>query len=125
CLADLSTGICLGLDFRDASKAHEPAILREVLVPRLFDLSPDLRIDAIVGDAKFDDDQTHEDLLTRWEIPLVAVRKKHALKVRAARFTEAQHRSVAAIRGDGVAICRAHGLELEYKGMVLPNRELL
>jgi hypothetical protein len=124
CLVDLATGLCLGLDFRDASKTHEPRVLRDILLPRLFELLPDLDVDAIVADSKFDDDPTHEHLETHYGIHLVAVRKKHALKTRAARFDEVDHPSVAAVRADGIAICRAHGLELVYKEL-LPNRKLL
>jgi hypothetical protein len=124
-LVDLVTGLVLTFDLRDATKAHEPAVLRETLLPRLFLLSPDLEVDAIVGDAKYDDDPTHEHLETYYGIHPVVGRKKHALATRARRLTEADHRSVAVIRSDGTAICRAHGHELEYRELWPTNRRLL
>jgi hypothetical protein len=114
-LVDLATGLTLAFDLRDATTAQEPRVLRDALLPMLFDLAPALEVQAIVGDAKYDDNPTHEHLETHYGIHLVAVRKRHALARPAARFTEADHPSVAAVRTDGIAICRAHSVELEYR----------
>jgi hypothetical protein len=124
CVVDLATGLTLAFDL-SAATAKEPEILREVLLPRLFDLSPHLEVSAIVGDAGYDHDRPHGHLQTNYGIPLVAIRKSHALMSRGKVFREVEHPSVKGLRGDGVAVCRAHGLELEYKKLDAPPRNRL
>jgi Transposase DDE domain len=114
---DLATGLVMAFDLRDATKWHEPRVLRDVLLPRMFELSPDLQIDAVVGDAKYDDNQTHEHLEARYGTHLVAARGRPGLQKLGRRLTEADHPSIARVLPDGTLICRAHGLPLEYKGL--------
>jgi hypothetical protein len=123
CLVDIASGLVLAFDLRDASTAHEPRVLREVLLPKLFAASPNLEVAAIVGDAKYDDNSTHEHLLTHYGIPLVAARAQDALQRRGKAFTALDHPSVKGVQGDGIAICRAHGRPLAYAGLDAPRRE--
>jgi hypothetical protein len=113
---DIATGLVLSFHLGPAT-SHEPTILREKLLPTLFTVMPDLEVTSIVGDAKYDDAQTHEHLETRYGIHLVATRKAHALSRRGRMFTELDHPSVRGVGGDGIAICRAHNLRLPYAGM--------
>jgi hypothetical protein len=126
-LADLATGLVLAFDVANAQKAHEPLILRDRLLPSLFAMNPDLGVDAIVGDNLFDNRETHEHLETRYGIHLVAHRYRHQYAEHTKSFKpesadkQKRHPSVASIRGDGVAICRRHGLLLEYRGLYAPR----
>jgi hypothetical protein len=113
----------LAYDLQDASTAHEPRVLREALLPRLFALQPALHLGAIVCDAKYDDNLTHEHLLTHYGIPLVAARREDALKRRGKLFTPLDHPSVRGVGGDGIAICRAHDQPLAYAGLDAPRRD--
>lgn len=121
CLLDLATNLVLAFDLRDASEAHEPRVLRENLLPQLYDHSPQLPVSAIVGDAGYDDNETHEFVLTHYGIHLVAARSKKRMRG-GYPFTVNEHRTIKAIRGDGVAICRAHSAELRYVGLDAPQR---
>jgi hypothetical protein len=122
CAVDVATGITQAFDLREAT-SHEPKTLRDVLLPVIFGLSPELNVNAVVADAKYDDDQTHGHLETHYGIHLVASRKGHAFENRGRLFKDVTHPSVAALRGDGIAICREHGSLLEYKGLDAPRRE--
>jgi hypothetical protein len=122
CLVDISTGLPLVFDLADATNSHEPRILRDVLLPTLFDLSPDLDVNAIVADAGYDDNTTHEHLERYYGIHLVVNRKAHALKKRGIFLKEHQHASVAGVGGDGQAVCRSHGVALPYAGLDAPSR---
>jgi hypothetical protein len=81
-LVDGASGVALAFDLRDATRAHEPRVLRQVLLPRTFEFSPEVSVRAIVGDAKYDDDPTHEYLETHFGVHLVAARHAHALRAR-------------------------------------------
>lgn len=118
-LIDLATEVVLAFDLRDATRSNESEILSDVLLPRVLDLSPDLSVRAVVGDKGFDNVETHKRLETQHRVHLVARRGGEAFNRRGVIFKEAEHPSIRAIRGDGVAICRAHGEMLEYKGMEL------
>ena len=122
CLVDIATGMPLTFDLRDASDAHEPRVLRDTLLPRLFDLSPDLQVDAVVGDGGYDDDLTHEHLETHYGIHLVAARRTHAFRTRGRLLKELDHPSIARVGADGIAVCRAHGVALQYVGLEAPRR---
>jgi hypothetical protein len=122
-LVDGASGIPLAFDLRDATRAHEPRVLREVLLPRVFEFSPELSVRAIVGDAKYDDDPTHEYLETHFGVHLVAARHAHALRARGKVFSETTHRSIRGLQGDGIAICRAHDRKLRYVGLDAPGRD--
>jgi len=119
---DLATGLVMAFDLSNAQKSHEPKILRDILLPAMFGLSPRLNVQAIVGDGLFDNNETHEHLETRYGIHLVAARPREKLGSRGKLFKTDEHRSIAAIRGDGVAICRAHGALLDYRGLDAPKR---
>jgi len=112
----------MAFDLRNAQKSHEPRILRDALLPTMFGLSPHLKVDAIVGDALFDDHETHEHLETRYGIHLVAHRSRHKFDTGGKLLKEENHRSIAAIRGDGIAVCRAHRALLQYRGLDAPKR---
>jgi hypothetical protein len=125
-LTDLATGLVLAFDVRNAQKSHEPRILREKLLPTLFEMSPQLEVDAIVGDNLFDNEETHEHLEACYGIHLVAHRYRHQFAEHTKSFKpestdrKRRHRSIASIRGDGVAVCREHGLLLEYRSFDPP-----
>lgn len=122
CLLDVKTNLVLAFDLRDASQAHEPRVLRDILLPQLYDHSPQLPVTAIVGDAGYDDNETHEYMATHYGIQLVAARPKEKLARGGHMFTVDEHPTIKAIRGDGVAICRAHSAELRYVGLDAPLR---
>jgi hypothetical protein len=125
-LVDICSGTVLAFDLRDATKAHEPKVMRELLLPTILELSPQLDVVAIVGDGKYDDNPTHEYLETRFGVHLIAGRGRHAFTTRGVLFPEGTdrfHRSVASIDGFGVATCRAHDHQLPYVGLEAPSRD--
>jgi hypothetical protein len=121
-LVDVATGLPLVFDLRDATKAHEPRVLRDILLPTLFGISPDLSVDTIVGDAAYDDNATHEHLETRYGIHVVVGRKAHAFTRRGVFFSEDEHRSVKGVQGTGVPVCRAHRRQLQLVEIDMPSR---
>jgi hypothetical protein len=116
-MVDLATGLVLAFDLRDPTTSSELGVLRDVLLPRMFDVSPSLEVTAIVGDGRYDDKRSHEHLETHYGIHLVAARGPHLLRRPPRPVTETRHPTVAGVKGNGIAICREHKQPLLYKGL--------
>lgn len=92
------------------------------LMPTVFDNWPDIPARYLVADKLWHKRPTHEDLLRRWDMFLVAIPASAALK----HITPVpdKHRPKAAtIRGDGIVVCREHGLPCEFDQVEVPSRK--
>jgi hypothetical protein len=116
-LVEVLTGIpCVGLLVNGSH--YEPDYL-EGLLDRLFELWPDVPIEAVVGDKAYDVDRLHEMCETRFGVHLVASRQPRWAKTGGIRFKKTgrtgreSHKTVMSVNGVGIARCWRHGISKE------------
>jgi hypothetical protein len=122
--SDLVTGLPLVGSLHPAS-THEPHSA-SILMSRLFRSWPDIPLRAVVADALWDDNPTHELMETQFGVHLVARRRpSHAEKGGRIFQPERGHYrgGIARITGEGIAFCRAHGKPLLFEGTDTPPRD--
>jgi hypothetical protein len=92
------------------------------LMPTIFENWNEIPAQFLVADKLWHKRPSHEDLLRRWDMHLVAIPSEDALK-RVAEITDKKYRGGAAtIRGDGVVVCK-HGNPCAFVNADVPSRK--
>jgi hypothetical protein len=118
-LVDLPTGLPL-VWVLWPGKVDEARAL-PYLLNLLFDLWADIRVEAVVADAAWDESWAIEWCLVNYGIPLIAHRHPSYLSVEHP-LTEFESRGISKYRGDGTLYCRKHSVPLIRDGFEMASR---
>lgn len=118
-LVDILTGLPLVWTFWPGM-IDEARALRDLL-HRLYALWPEVRVEAIVADAAWDEAWAGEWCLVNYGIPLVAHRHP-TLRGIMYPLSEFESQRIASYSGDGTVYCRVHGVPMIRDGFEFAPR---